>query len=659
MFTKVIWIYRRASIMPIGEYVSRLFRILIDVKNYLLLTINVLPDPLVKKSEAGFSPNNSFVFHGGTDIGHILPQEYKEKCLKEADFYLKRKTSFFELKDYDLGPVILWNFDYRSELATPLRYSGFKDIRSFKNVCDVKYVFEINKHQELPRLAQAYLLDGNSRYVEEIIFRINSWIDQCPYMKGINWSSPTVSAYRLSSWTIVYELLKERYPFQEKFFERWCKVVFQHIYYISKNYSLFSSAGNHLISEATGVFVACLRWKYFFTGEGRKFLEKAEKRSYSIVVEAMESQFFKDGVNCEQAASYQLFATQQMFFTYWMGKQSGICFPQSFEERLLKAGKFLSDILNNQDQAPNYGDEDGAWAFRLSHQDSNRFKDQVDLCALLFNEPGMVQGKGGRVAETAYWLFGRKATERVELLRDNPVGGVTDSLRERFYPDGGYYIATYNRHSKQESLFFMDAGPLGIPSTGGHGHSDALSFSLSLGGMWVFADSGTYIYKDTMDRKRLRSTSAHNTLCFKEENSQDEYLGPFLWGKRHSAWGEIQKPGMFKGEVQWFSGEIHKRETRIAPGQLIIDDYWKGDTPAVISLHVNPELKEVVRAAENGDVCIETDSFHLQIQCERDMMLERTFVSPSFYMLAETLKIVISSTQNPGRNSVQIRWSFK
>jgi hypothetical protein len=478
-------------------------------------------------------------------------------------------------------------------------------------------------------------------------------------MKGINWSSPSVSAYRLSSWTLVYELLKESYRFPEAFFEKWCKVIFQHIYFISKNYSLFSSAGNHLISEATGVFVACLRWKCFFAGKDREFLEKAERKAYSILNESMASQFFKDGVNCEQAVSYQLFAIQQMFLAYWTGKQSGISFPQTFSERLLKAGEFLSDVLNNQNQPPNYGDEDGAWAFRLSVRNSNRFKNQLDLCSVLFDKPLLVQGKSGGLAETAYWLFGTKAAEMAETLKNESASDEPNSLRESFYPNGGYYIATFKRYSDKEILFFIDAGPLGIASTGGHGHSDALSFCLSLGGTWVFVDSGTYVYKDTLERKRLRSTSAHNTLCFGEENSQDEYLGPFLWGKRHSARGEILEPGIFRGEVTWFSGEIHKRETRTGPGGIIIDDYWQGNIPPVISLHVNPELKKMVHKTENGDVFIETDVFRLQVGCEREITLEPTSVSPAFYMLEEALKIVIYPDQHEGHNTIRIKWDFK
>lgn len=658
MFKKLIWMYRRATIMPVGEYVSRLFRVLLDLKDYFLLVFDIFPDPLVKKKGVDSSREYSRFLIDGADIGHILPPEYKEKCLKEADLYLNHQITFFELKNYNLGSDIQWNFDYKNKIGTPLRFAGFKDFRSFKTVCDVKYVFEINKHQELPRLAQAYLINDDSRYVEELIFRIETWMDQCPYMKGVNWSSPTVSAYRLSSWTIVYELLNEKYPFPEAFFEKWCKSIFQHIFFISKNYSLFSSAGNHLISEATGVFVTCLRWKCFFTGKDRKFLESSEKKAFSILNESMVSQFFEDGVNCEQAAAYQLFATQQMFFAYWIGKQSGISFPTTFLERLLKSGEFLSDILNYQNQPPNYGDEDGAWAFRLSGQDSNRFKDQVDLCSALFDRLLINQGENGDLAETTYWLFGAKASKMAASLKNEAVSDRPDRLREFFYPKGGYYIATVDRRSEKESVFFMDAGPLGLPSTGSHGHSDALSFCLSLGGTWVFVDSGTYVYKDTSERKRLRSTSAHNTICFAKDNSQDEYLGPFLWGKRHFAKGEILEPGLFKGELEWFSGETHKRETRTGPGELIIDDYWQGSGPAVISLHVNPELKEMIHNL-NGIVFIETDAFRLQLDCEREISLEQTSVSPSFYMLEETLKIVICPDKKQGHNTTKIRWDFK
>nr|WP_319392940.1 alginate lyase family protein [uncultured Desulfobacter sp.] len=645
--------------MPVREYVSRVFRVLIDLKAYILLSINVFPNPLIQKRDVDSSNDRPRFFADGADIRQILPLAYKEECLKEADLCLNHQVSFFELENYNLGSAIRWNFDYKNNIETPIRYAGFKDFRSFKHSCDVKYVFELNKHQELPRLAQAYLINSDSRYVEELLLRIQTWLEQCPFMKGVNWSSPTVSAYRLTSWTTAYELLSGKDLFPEVFFEKWCKSIFQHIYFVSKNYSLFSSAGNHLISEATGVFVACLRWKFFFTGKDFEFLEKSEKKAFSILCESMALQFFEDGVNCEQAASYQLFATQQMFFAYWMGQQSGYSFPQKFSKILLKSGEFLADILNKQDQLPNYGDEDGAWAFRLSNQNSNRFKDQIDLCSVLFDIPLIVHGKNSDIAETAYWIFGAKAVEMARILKNTPKGNQNNSLREQFYPDGGYYVTASNSRSDKESLFFMDAGPLGIPSTGGHGHSDALSFCLSIGGIWVFVDSGTNVYKDTLDRKRLRSTSAHNTLSFGEDNSQDEYLGPFLWGKRHVANGELIEPGLFQGEVKWFSGEIHKREIRIDSGLIMINDHWQGRRAPAISLHVNPELKETIHKIKEGSVFIETDSFLLQVVCEREIILDRTFVSPSFYKLEEAIKLVISPEEKQGHNTIEIKWEFK
>jgi hypothetical protein len=76
-------------------------------------------------------------------------------------------------------------------------------------------------------------------------------------------------------------------------------------------------------------------------------------------------------------------------------------------------------------------------------------------------------------------------------------------------------------------------------------------------------------------------------------------------------------------------------------------------------MHINPELKKMVHKTENGDVFIETDAFRLQVECEREITLETTFTSPSFYMLEKALKVMVFPGQDEGHNTIKIRWDFK
>ena len=71
--------------------------------------------------------------------------------------------------------------------------------------------------------------------------------------------------------------------------------------------------------------------------------------------------------------------------------------------------------------------------------------------------------------------------------------------------------------------------PLGYLSIAAHGHADALSFTLSVGGNEILIDPGTFAYHTQKRwREYFRGTSAHNTLRV-DGADQSVPGGNFLW----------------------------------------------------------------------------------------------------------------------------------
>ena len=100
-----------------------------------------------------------------------------------------------------------------------------------------------------------------------------------------------------------------------------------------------------------------------------------------------------------------------------------------------------------------------------------------------------------------------------------------------------------------------DAGPLGYRSIAAHGHADALSFTLSVGGEEFLIDPGTYAYH-TQERWRryFRGTAAHNTVRI-DGLDQSVPGGNFMW-LRHarsacSLWLSSTEQDSFEG---WHDG---------------------------------------------------------------------------------------------------------
>ncbi len=102
-----------------------------------------------------------------------------------------------------------------------------------------------------------------------------------------------------------------------------------------------------------------------------------------------------------------------------------------------------------------------------------------------------------------------------------------------------------------EIRLVVDAGPLGYRSIAAHGHADALSFTLSVGGLEFLVDPGTYAYHTQGAwRQYFRGTAAHNTVRV-DGQDQSESGGNFMWLRKARAgcnlWDSRARAGPLRG----------------------------------------------------------------------------------------------------------------
>jgi hypothetical protein len=103
------------------------------------------------------------------------------------------------------------------------------------------------------------------------------------------------------------------------------------------------------------------------------------------------------------------------------------------------------------------------------------------------------------------------------------------------FPNAGYYVLGDRFETNREVRIVADAGPLGYLSIAAHGHADALSFTLSVGGTEILIDPGTYAYHtQRVWRDYFKGTSAHNTVRV-DGVDQSVSGGNFLWIKHAQA----------------------------------------------------------------------------------------------------------------------------
>lgn len=417
-----------------------------------------------------------------------------------------------------------WNRDPVTGIPIPLRFGLFIDFRHIPGL-DIKFLWEVNRHCWWTPVAQAYALTRDLRYLDALTRWLNSWLDTCPYPLGPNWSSPVEHGIRLINWSLVWHLIGGvNSPMftgadGSRLKACWLDAIYRHMRFASDNYSFHSSADNHLIGEAAGVFVAAQTWDLWT--EGRRLGNEAK----TLLEREALLQFAPDGVNREQALCYHKFSLEFLIASGLSARANGVEFSAAYWSRIEAAILFVASMMDCYGRLPAIGDADDAAVFELAHgEQANTYATLLTIGAHLFASSELhykIRQLPVPVAPDAVlWLFGRAASHQRAL---DPV-----DLPRRF-EQGGYFVIGDHLDSPDEVRLVFDAGELGYPGIGGHAHADALSVLLTWAGVPFLVDAGTYCYNAAPSLRRyFRGTSAHNTLEV-DGVEQSIYGGGFLW----------------------------------------------------------------------------------------------------------------------------------
>ena len=349
-------------------------------------------------------------------------------------------------------------------------------------------------------------------------------------MQGAHWTSSLELGIRLINWSIVWQLVgghdsplfKDRQD--EVFKQKWLTCIYQHIHFIKGHYSRFSSANNHLIGEAAGVFIAAQTWPYW------PELKRWGKEAGAIIEQEALSQNHSDGVNKEQAISYQQFVLDFLLLPLLSAKANGETFSADYQRRIESMMEYMAAMMDSESNMPMIGDADDGYAVTLDHSQSFcPYRSLLGTGAVLFNRADFKAKAGGFDAKS-FALLGAEGLAAFQALE--PSG---EPNHNNAFTEGGYYILADKQGQAEEIRMIVDAGPLGYGGIAAHGHADALAVYLAVAGHEFLIDPGTYAYHTEQKwRNYFRGTSAHNTLRI-DGLDQSEIGGNFMWLRKAEA----------------------------------------------------------------------------------------------------------------------------
>lgn len=509
-----------------GELQNRIDKIRYIVSNYRTSVLRSLDHDIEwNLADCGFENyryNSKLLLESTEEYSEFV---WRKQLIKKANKVMEGRMSYFALNDVFHGKPFDYNMDHNTKKKSPYRFSADINYRDFTTTGDCKYVWEPNRHQHLVVLARAYRATGDLCYAMSVKDHLMIWFNQCPFMMGMNWRSPMELSIRLINWVWALDLIKDSGVIDGTFRKSIIEQVCLHIWEVTRKYSRGSSANNHLIGEAAGVFIAT---SYFSTLQNVKRWREEAKQ---ILHKELFNQTYPDGGTKEQALGYLFFVLQFFIYSGLVARWTKNDFSENFWQRIESCLEFIGRLSEGGLYIPMFGDCDNGYVLDLGDDPKEPFC-LLALGATLFNRSDFRTWARGE-KETVLWALG---TQGLKTFRQIDVEGLEKPLAPSAFKDSGYYLLQSGStgNANTTSVLF-DCGTLGMGAIAAHGHADALSFTLRVNGIDILVDPGSYDYFTYPEwREYFRKTRAHNTVEV-DGFDQSEIIGPFMWGRRANA----------------------------------------------------------------------------------------------------------------------------
>lgn len=462
-------------------------------------------------------------------------------------------------REVSTGPQIRWRRDPERGLETPARYFRSIPYLDCSRSGDHKLIWELNRHQHLVLLAQAYRLSGRSQYLEEIQRQLESWMEQNRFQCGINWASALEVGFRALSWIWVYHLAGGDLP--EGFRRRWLRELYRHGCHLERNFSHYFSRNTHLIGEAVALHALGVLFPSFPRAA------RWARQGGEVVRRELGYQVRADGSHFEQSGYYHVYALDFFLLDYLLSGR-----PAERRPVLARMAEYLDALLGAGRSLPLVGDDDGGRVFHSYGRCTEFGRATLATCAVALGEDR--EFAPADLYPQAVWWLGEEAWAAVAKT------GPRCGSRSRLFAGAGLAIL---RAGPFEAI--VDAGPFGA-GRGGHSHSDTLSVVARYGGEEILVDAGTFTYvTDSAWRDWFRGSAAHNTVRVNGRN-QAEARPWFGWrGQplvRIREWASAESCDFLDAECR-YGGVLHRRRVLLLkPALLFVLDDVEGPEEALL-----------------------------------------------------------------------------
>ena len=382
-------------------------------------------------------------------------------------------------------------------------------------VGDHKVTWELNRHQWLITLGQAWVLTGDASYAATADRLLNEWLRANPPKLGINWCSALELAFRVQSWIHGLRLLHDAPLLTADTRRAVVASAALQIDHVARNLSTWFSPNTHLTGEALAMLSAGCAWP------GLPDAERWRVTGWRILCAELARQVRPDGVYFEQSAWYQAYTLDFYVLGMQWATMAGLPVPPEMPDTVRRIGRALQAVTRPDGTIARLGDDDGGRTLPLVPLAFGDMSDSLWRAAVLLDDPALVP-PGRKGLSTLLWLEGVEAFDAAQARFPDTPERSSSCLR-----DGGWVtLAEHGAQPDRDHWLVFDAGPHGALSHA-HAHADALSIDLSVHGVPMLVDAGTGAYVGPR-RGQYRGTATHNTVTIDGADSSEQGTA-FTW----------------------------------------------------------------------------------------------------------------------------------
>lgn len=466
-------------------------------------------------SAASVAPRTPWPAMLSSGITTRLESSHKTELLARADRIVANRFDLLGLRDLSYGTPVNWQRDPLADREAPMVHWSRVPYLDADRVGDHKVTWELNRHQWLITLGQAWTLTGDATYATTADRLLNEWLQANPPKLGINWCSALELAFRVQSWIHGLRLLHDAPELTGDTRRAVVASAALQIDHVARNLSTWFSPNTHLTGEALAMLAAGCAWPDLPAARHWR------TTGWRILCAELARQVRPDGVYFEQSAWYQAYTLDFYVLGMRWATMAGLPIPPEMPDTIRRVGRALQAVTRPDGTIARLGDDDGGRTLPLVPLAFGDMTDSLWRAAVALDDATLVPPTRAGLS-TLLWLEGIEAFDAARARFPDAATRSGGCLA-----DGGWVtLAEQGTSPDRAHWLVFDAGPHGALSHA-HAHADALSIDLSVHGVPMLVDAGTGAYVGPR-RAHYRSTAAHNTVTIDGADSSVQGT-PFTW----------------------------------------------------------------------------------------------------------------------------------